>query len=277
MLAPDGLKHDVVEESLGDLVLQPALAIGASGIVLIRAHGAYCNIGASRIALGVGVGERSALSTKALWTRFSLPRTGCPIRTLSAPGAGAGGTGMSTRRRGLSAAAATIGVVLLTILAVGGGATRAQEGSGTPTAAYAHPAHIHGGTCDALGEVIYPLNDLVPTDPSATPAADGEIDSMSTTTIQLPDRPHEDFDHFISGGYALNVHASAEDIGTYIACGDIGGQVVGNQIQIELRELNGSGFQGHATLTDNDDGTMTVTVVLTRTGAVGTPIASPTT
>ena len=62
---------------------------------------------------------------------------------------------------------------------------------------------------------------------------------------------------------------SADEIGTYIACGDIAGQVVGNELQIELRELNGSGYQGQATLTDNGDGTMTVTVVLTRIGDHG--------
>jgi hypothetical protein len=182
---------------------------------------------------------------------------------------------MGTRRHGWFAAAAAIGVILLTMFAVGGGASRAQEAAGTPTAATAHPAHLHGGSCEALGEIIYPLNDLVPTGPSATPAAAGEIDSMSTTTIRLPDRPHDDFDHFVASGYALNVHLSAEEISTYIACGDISGQVVGDKLQIELRELNDSGYKGQATLTDNGDGTMTVTVVLTRTGVVGTPVASP--
>src|SRR6478735_5347320 len=168
---------------------------------------------------------------------------------------------MGKRRRGWSAAAATIGVVLLTILTVGGGATRAQEGSGTPTAATAHPAHIHGGTCGVLGDILYPLNDLVPPGTGAATAEAGQIESTSTTTIQLPDRPHNDFEHFVASGYALNVHASAEDIGTYIACGNIEGEVVGHQVQIELRELNGSGYQGQATLTDNGDGSMTVIVV----------------
>jgi hypothetical protein len=182
---------------------------------------------------------------------------------------------MGTRRYGWFAAAAAIGVMLLTMLAVGGGASRAQEAAGTPTATIAHPAHIHGGNCDTLGDILYPLNDLVPAGLGVAPADAGQIDSMSTTTIQLPDRPHSDFEHFVSSGYALNVHLSADEIGTYIACGDISGQVVGNELQIELRELNGSGYQGQATLKDNGDGTMTVIVVLTRSGATGTPVASP--
>ncbi len=191
---------------------------------------------------------------------------------------------MGMRRRGWSAAVAAVAVVLLAILAVGGGATGAQEASGSPTAAYAHPAHIHEGSCAVLGDISYPLNDLVPPGMGgaptagtvAAPAADvGEIDSMSTTTVQMPQRPHDDFAHFVASGHALNVHASAEDFGTYIACGDIGGLATGGQFQLELRELNGSGYRGQATLTDNGDGTMTVTVVLTRTEAVGTPAASP--
>jgi len=189
---------------------------------------------------------------------------------------------MDTRRRGWPAAVTTA-VMLLAILAVGGGATSAQDASGSPTAAPAHPAHIHGGSCAALGEILYPLNDLVPPGMGATPTADmaalpvdmGEVDSMSITTIELPHKPHEDFAHFVAAGYALNVHASAEDIGTYIACGDIAGPGTSDQLQVDLRELNGSGYQGYAMLTDNNDGTMTVTVVLTHTGGVGTPAASP--
>ena len=207
---------------------------------------------------------------------------GCAIRTFSAPGAGVEGTQMSTKRWGWSATAAIASVVLLAILAVEGGVTGAQEVSGSPTATVAHPVHIHTASCAVLGDIAYPLNDLVPPAMGETPPAgmgavppDAEIDSMSTTTIQLPHKPHDDFDHFIAGGHALNVHLSAEEIGTYIACGDIAGQVTGHQLQLELQELDGSGYQGQATLTDNGDGTMTVTVVLTHTGGVGTPPASP--
>jgi hypothetical protein len=180
---------------------------------------------------------------------------------------------MGTRRRGWSAAVAAAAVVLLAILAVGGGATGAQEASGSPTAAHAHPADIHEGSCAVVGEIAYPLNDLIPPG-KGTPTA-GEIDSMSTTTVQMLQRPHDDFAQFVSSGHALDVQASAEDIGTDIACGDIAGLATGGQLQVELRERNGSGYRGQATLTDNGDGTMTVTVVLTRTGAVGTPAASP--
>jgi hypothetical protein len=189
---------------------------------------------------------------------------------------------MSTKQWGWSATAAIASVVLLMILAVGGGVTGAQEVSGSPTATIDHPAHIHTASCAVLGDIAYPLNDLVPPALGETPPAGmdtvppgAEIDSMSATTIQLPDKPHADFDHFVAGGHAINIHLSAEEIGTYIACGDIAGHGSGHQLQLELHELNGSGYQGQATLTDNGDGTMTVTVVLTHTEGVGTPVASP--
>jgi len=188
---------------------------------------------------------------------------------------------MDTRRRSLSVAPSIASVVLLVILAVGGTVTSAQEVSGTPTAAPAHPVHIHTASCAVLGDIAYPFNDLVPPAAGETPPAGMDtvppgavIDSISTTTIQLPDEVHG-FDQFVAGGHAINVHLSAPEIGTYIACGDIAGHGNGHQLQLELHELNGSGYQGQALLTDNGDGTMTVTVVLTHSGAVGTPVASP--
>lgn len=168
-------------------------------------------------------------------------------------------------------------VIFLTIVAFDQSAIGAQDASGTPTAPPAHPAHIHPGSCDNLGDIAYPLNDLVPPAEGETISHAGltEIDSVSTTTIELPQKPHGDFEHFVAGGHSINVHASAEDMGMYIACGDIAGRGNGQQFQLELHELNGSGYLGYATLTDNHDGTMTVSIVLGRSGAVGSPVASP--
>ena len=56
----------------------------------------------------------------------------------------------------------------------------------------------------------------------------------------------------IDGGHAINVHLSAEEIGTYIACGDIGGIVhdlenhEGAELTIVLAEQNDSGHIGIA-------------------------------
>jgi hypothetical protein len=68
-----------------------------------------------------------------------------------------------------------------------------------------------------------------------------------------------------AGGYAINVHESAENIGNYIACGDIMGTATANgDVTIALDTLNDSGYSGTATLHDNGDGTTTVSITLTH-------------
>jgi hypothetical protein len=72
----------------------------------------------------------------------------------------------------------------------------------------------------------------------------------------------------LDGGHAINVHLSAEEIGTYIACGTIGGVVherengEGMEITIALAELNDSGHVGIAWLGDDGEGGTNVSVSL---------------
>ncbi len=67
----------------------------------------------------------------------------------------------------------------------------------------------------------------------------------------------------MAGEHAINVHASADDLGTYIACGDIGGITIGEaDLPIGLGELNDSDANGVALLHDNGDGTTTVSVFI---------------
>ena len=63
------------------------------------------------------------------------------------------------------------------------------------------PAHIHEGTCDNLGKPAYPLNDIK--------------NGTSETTVDAT------ADTLASGKYAINVHKSAQDMSTYVACGEI--------------------------------------------------------
>ncbi|MDQ2808865.1 MAG: hypothetical protein M3Z04_18465 [Chloroflexota bacterium] len=70
------------------------------------------------------------------------------------------------------------------------------------TAGKTQPAHVHAGSCAALNPTpAYPLNDVV--------------DGHSTTVLKLP------ISDLLGGRYAVNIHASAADIGTYVACGDL--------------------------------------------------------
>jgi hypothetical protein len=64
-----------------------------------------------------------------------------------------------------------------------------------------HPVHIHDGTCDDLGGVAYPLEDIV----------DGV--SMSTIDAELID--------LMDGEHAVNVHLSEDEMDVNVACADI--------------------------------------------------------
>jgi hypothetical protein len=107
-----------------------------------------------------------------------------------------------------------------------------------------HPAHIHSGTCDQLGDVVAPLTDVAAPDEAtlAGPATAHAVKN-SITVVEMP------LQEIIDGGHAINVHQSAEEIDVYIACGDIGGAVVTDEdgrmhLFIGLGEMNDSGHTG---------------------------------
>lgn len=64
------------------------------------------------------------------------------------------------------------------------------------------PAHIHTGTCAKLGGVSYPLANVVSGKSTTT------LKNVSLASLQ-------------TGGFAINIHKSAADIGTYVSCGQI--------------------------------------------------------
>jgi len=129
-----------------------------------------------------------------------------------------------------------------------------------------HPAHIHAGSCPEPGDVVAALSDVsfdmnVDGTASAGPEPVGQASaipveaSITTVPMALAD--------IVAGQHAINVHASADDLGTYIACGDIGGITIGaSDLPIGLGELNDSGASGVAWLHDNGDGTTTVSVFI---------------
>jgi hypothetical protein len=64
--------------------------------------------------------------------------------------------------------------------------------------------------------------------------------------------------------HSIVVHHSADDMGTYLVCGDIGGPEMGaTDIAIGLGAVGDSGYTGIATLHDDGDGTTSVTVYIT--------------
>lgn len=94
---------------------------------------------------------------------------------------------------------------------ISGDASLTDNGDGTTTvdilvdgATGGHPAMIHSGSCAELGSVVYPLQDVDATGESLT-VVDATLESLLT-----------------AGPYAINIHLSADDPGTSVACGDIG-------------------------------------------------------
>jgi hypothetical protein len=70
----------------------------------------------------------------------------------------------------------------------------------TGAPAEAQPAHIHDGTCAAL-------------DPKPRIPLQNVTNGKSTTTVDMP------ISQVMKG--AINVHKSASDLKTYVACGDL--------------------------------------------------------
>jgi len=71
---------------------------------------------------------------------------------------------------------------------------------GTP-----QPAHIHSGTCAKL-------------DPKPKYGLENVVDGKSTTVVPVK------LDALLKDKTAINVHKSADDLKTYVACGDIKGR-----------------------------------------------------
>jgi len=146
-------------------------------------------------------------------------------------------------------------VALVGMAALGGPAAWAQDA--TPQAAGAtvpRPAHIHTGTCKDIGEVVAPLTDLTgATGGDRVGQARRAIPAESSfTSVPMT------LDEILGSDHVVNVHLSAEEIGTYIACGEIGGMLTPQgAVIIGLRELNNSGFTGIAYLAPGADGAST--------------------
>ena len=145
--------------------------------------------------------------------------------------------------------------VLMVLVSMSAPLARGQEAGDAP-----HPAHIHSGTCDDLGDIVVPLSDV--TEQTAGEnfgAASAVLVKESETDVELP------LGDILAAPHAINVHESAEAIQNYIACGDIGGRVIDGDLVIGLRELNDSGHHGVAVLAGADAGTG-VTIYLSEEG-----------
>ena len=143
-------------------------------------------------------------------------------------------------------------VALLTLAALASGSVAQTPVSGGGDES--HPAHIHAGTCEALGEVVVPLADVAQVEGEQAGASTATTPKISLNLIDMP------IDELLAGEFAVNIHQSADEIDTYIACGDIGGVTVEGEhrdaeIRFVVHERNGSGHTGIVFLGSEGDQT----------------------
>lgn len=147
--------------------------------------------------------------------------------------------------------------MLIAGLAVGSLSMVASAQDATPEASPvagldSHPAHVHTGTCDEVGEVIAPLENLTAPEGEATGHMDAVVAETSFTNVPVT------LDAMMAEDHVINVHQSADEIDVYIACGAIGGVLDANgALVIGLDEQDGSGYRGIAYLSPGADGAST--------------------
>ena len=160
-----------------------------------------------------------------------------------------------------------LAAVLIATLAIGWIGTRAvaQDATQSPDAVVTHPSHIHKGTCAQLDPTpAYPLDNVGPrlTDDDKLPDPEDIKGSLTANPVEYAQTEIEvNLEDLLKESYALNIHASDQDIATYIACGDLGGPLLDDKLYIGLSQQNDSGYYGVATLEKKDDKTE-VTVYL---------------
>lgn len=142
-------------------------------------------------------------------------------------------------------------------------ATPAADDAGSP----ARPAHIYAGSCgDNLGDIVAPLNNLtVPDGDRVGQANRALLAETSFTNVPLT------LDAIVAEDHSINIHLSEDEIGTYIACGEIGGVInETGSLVVGLEEENDSGYTGIAFLSPGADGASTdISVFIAETASGG--------
>jgi hypothetical protein len=142
------------------------------------------------------------------------------------------------RRAGLFAALVVGGLVA----GLGGQGGLAHEEHGMP-------ARLQQGTCAEIGPVAFALNGVDATEDAdgnelAAPQGVGAESAVevhaSVTTVAAT------LDAILSGGHALIVYLSDDAMDQPVACGDVGGIVVGEDLVVGLEARGDEGMSGVA-------------------------------
>ncbi|HWK81820.1 MAG TPA: hypothetical protein VNP95_13700 [Thermomicrobiales bacterium] len=157
-------------------------------------------------------------------------------------------------------------------------ATATAQDSSTTAAADSHIAFIHKGTCGNLDPASQQsLTNVEPRkdddDSDKTPEPQGVL--TSPTVIYSFTDVDMKLDDLLSEAHAIAVHLSADQPGVTIACGDLGGVVVNDDLLIGLAPQDNSGYYGIAKLHKDGDKTEVEIFLVVPTGepSDATPVA----
>jgi len=151
------------------------------------------------------------------------------------------------------------GNMMLTICLALGGMALITAGGQAQEASPPRPSHIHIGDCDELGEVIQPLSPLTVPVGEVSGNSDAVVAEAAFTSIP------QSLDALLGEDHSLKVHLSADQIQTYLACGDIGGAVdADGALIVGMKELDDSGYAGIAYLVPAANGSTSVSVMIAQ-------------
>ncbi|MBW3632098.1 MAG: cupredoxin domain-containing protein [Chloroflexi bacterium] len=162
------------------------------------------------------------------------------------------------------------GITMLTMCLALGGAALITPGGQAQEASPLRPSHIHVGDCDELGEVVQPLNSLTVPVGDVSGNSDAVVAEAAFTSIP------QSLDQLLAEDHALKVHLSADQIQTYLACGDIGGAAdADGALIVGMKELDDSGYAGIAYLVPAADGSTSISVMIAQVvgDETGGPVA----
>mgnify|MGYP005824245703 FL=1 len=126
--------------------------------------------------------------------------------------------------------------------------------SGTPDDG-AHPAHIHFNSASEGGDIALTLTTV-----------DGKSGYSTTNVTELDDGTPITYGELLNFDGYINVHLSDTDLGTIVAQGDIGQNILnGKSITYDLGEKDVDGISGDITFSERNNGDFLATIMLNGT------------
>ena len=127
-------------------------------------------------------------------------------------------------------------------------------------------AHIHAGTCEELGIVVYSFPDIETFRLDEGEEAGVGAIELITGTTETP------LSQLFGEPFSVHVHESAQNKQTYIACSDIGGRPAdpwteSDGLTLRAVEQRGSGYSGFTTLRPTAAGGTQVSIAVAASSA----------